>query len=368
MVLLRVATQVVPGKELSVQNILATGHEFTTIYGRNLIAELPAIAHRPYLVVTMSDLWEKFRHHFDKHLAGPYLVHTIDGDVLQGELPSLPACQSVIGLGGGQAVDVAKFIAWSRRLPLFQLPTAMTVNAPFGHRAGLRFDGHVKYVGYAVPEAVYVDFDVIQQAPPLLNRSGICEVLCYHTAHADWKLAHTRGRTEPKWPYDQRLVDEAQQVLNTVLAHLDDIRDVNEAGIRTLMNANRWGGATFHNAGWNPRHIEGTDHFVFYALEYCTGKKFIHGQPVCLGIVVGSLLHDHQADQMLQAIHRVGVDIRPEAMGITWADVAHALKNIRSFVQQEGLWYTILHEVEIRDDFIDDLRRRITRLYGPWRE
>ena len=62
-------------------------------------------------------------------------------------------------------------------------------------------------VGWAVPEAVYVDFDVIRAAPPLLNRSGVGDVLCYHTAHYDWKLAHDSGREERRWPYDERLVD-----------------------------------------------------------------------------------------------------------------------------------------------------------------
>jgi hypothetical protein len=51
----------------------------------------------PYLVVTMPDLWEKFGHHFDKHLAGPYLVHAIDGDLLERELESLPQFNRVIG-------------------------------------------------------------------------------------------------------------------------------------------------------------------------------------------------------------------------------------------------------------------------------
>ena len=339
---------------------------FTTIFGRNLIAELPNFAHHPYLVVTMDDLWGKFSDCFDEHLAGPYFVKTIDGDELLAEAAALPNVNAIIGLGGGQALDVAKYFAWSRRLPLFQVPTSMSVNAAFGHRCGLRFDGNVRYVCWAVPEAVYVDFDVIQRAPSVVNRSGICEILCYHTAHADWRLAHARGKTEAKWPYDQRLVDEAQAVMGTVMDALDDIRQVNEKGIRALMTANRWGGAAFHNAGWNPRHIEGIDHFLFYALEYYTGKKFIHGQPVCLGIYAGSLLHDDKPQDMLNAILRAGVDIRPPAMDITWDDVSHALLNLSDFVRQAGLWYGIAHEAHIDDAFVAQVRRNVEAAYADW--
>ncbi len=345
-------------------SLLHTGYEFTTIFGRGLLAEIPAVAHRPYLVVTMPDLWPKFRDRLAGHVAGPHLVATIDGDELARELAALPACASVVGLGGGQAVDVAKFIAWSRRLPPFPTPPALTVDAPFGHRAGLRFGGQVKYLGWAVPEAVYVDFDVLQDAPPALNRSGICEVLCFHTAHADWRLARDRGRCEAKWPYDQALVDEARAVLDGVLARLEDIAAVNEAGLRALATAMRWGGAAFHNAGWNPRPIEGVEHFVFYALEFFTGKKFIHGQPVCLGIVAGSLLHGERADEMLDVVHRVGVDIRPAAMGLTWAEVEHALVNLRRYVQEAGLWYGIAHEAEITPRWVAGLRERIEAKYG----
>ena len=337
---------------------------FTTIFGRNLIGELPNFVHQPYLVVTMADLWDLFAHHFDDGLAGPYLVSTIDGDELEGELAKLPAHNCIIGLGGGQALDVAKFFAWKLGKPLFQAPTSMSVNAAFGHRAGLRFGGNVRYIGWAVPEAVYVDYDVIQNAPPVVNRSGICEILCYHTAHADWRYAHERGKCEAKWPYDQALVDEAQAVMAGVMDALDDIRQVNERGIRALMNANRWGGAAYHNAGWNPRHIEGADHFLFYALEYYTGVKFIHGQPVCLGIYVGSLLHDDNAADMLAAIVRAGVDIRPQAMGISWDDVTHALLNMRDFVRQAGLWYGVYHEAEIDAAFAERVRDNVESAYA----
>lgn len=343
-----------------------TGHQFTTIYGRNLIGELPNFVHRPYLVVTMEDLWPMFSNYFDKNLASAYFVHTLEFEELSRDLEKLPECNCVIGLGGGQALDVAKFFSWNKRLPAFQVPTTMTVNAAFGHRTAIRFDSKVRYIGWVVPEAVYVDIDVIQKAPPALNRSGVGDIFCYHTALFDWKLAHERDKTEKKWPYDPRLAAESQRVLDSVLSKLDDIHDVTEEGIRTLMNAHRWGGAAFHNAGWNPRHIEGVDHFLFYTLEYLTHKPFIHGQPVCLGVYVGSALQGNHAEEMLQAIHQVGVDIRPEAMGVTWDDVAEALRKLSWYVEQAGLWYTIASEKPITEDFIENVRERVVATYGPW--
>ena len=85
---------------------------FTTIYGRDLLVELPKVVHPPYLVVTMDDLWPLFATTLEgPALAGVYRVRTLEVDQLEDALDGLPHAASVIGLGGGQAVDVAKFVA-----------------------------------------------------------------------------------------------------------------------------------------------------------------------------------------------------------------------------------------------------------------
>jgi glycerol dehydrogenase-like iron-containing ADH family enzyme len=346
--------------------IRTTDTGFPTVFGRELIGELPNFVHRPYLVVTMADLWPRFEHLFDSHLAGVHFVETLDVATLEAAVEAAPEFGSVIGLGGGQASDVAKFFAWRRNRPLFQAPTAMTTNAPFAHRAVLRQGDGVAMVGWAVPEAVYVDFDVVRSAPAALNRSGVGDVLCYHTAHYDWKLAHDSGREERRWPYDERLVIESRARLETVLADLDEIHEVSDRGIRTLMSSHRAGGAAFHAAGWNNRHMDGVDHTFLYGLEHQTGRHFIHGQAVGLGTYFGAVLQENEPEMVLSWFHRAGVDIRPEAMGIDWNDAATAMRRLAWYVRHADLPYTIADARPVSDEIVEHIRDRIHATFGAW--
>ncbi len=329
---------------------------FQTVFGRGLVPELKTFVNQPYLVVTMDDLWPRFADAFDDQLVGPLFVSSLERVELDRIVGELPHCESVIGLGGGQALDVAKYVAWKRRLPLFQVPTALSVNAAWGQRAAVRVDGVIRYVAYAVPEAVYVDFDVIRSAPIDLNRSGVGDILCYWTGHWDWRMAAEVGKVEQKWPWDASLEAEARVGLDRVIDNADAIHEVSDAGIRALAESLRWGGASFHNAGWNPRHIEGAEHFVFYNLEYLTGKHFLHGQPVTLGVLLMSDLQGNQPDVIKGIADRIGVRYRPHEMGVTWDDVAEALRTLPSYVERAGLWYTVASERPITEEWISRMR------------
>jgi glycerol dehydrogenase-like iron-containing ADH family enzyme len=233
------------------------------------------------------------------------------------------------------------------------VPTSLSVNAPFAHRAAVRVDGVIKYVGFKKAEAVYIDYDIIQNAPAKLNRTGVGDIFCYHTAHEDWRLAVREGKCEPQWPLNEEQIAEARAVMLSCYDAADEIRESTEHGIRVLVEALRWGGAAFANNGWNPRPIEGSEHTFFYALEYLTKKHFLHGQPVGLGALLMSLLQGNDPAWMKAALDRCGVPYRPEDMGVSWDDCVAALKFMPEYAEQASLWYTAALHYPIDDDYLE---------------
>ena len=52
--------------------------QFPLFFGRQLAGELQAICPRPYLVVTMADLWPQFEQHFGAGLGAVHFVASLE--------------------------------------------------------------------------------------------------------------------------------------------------------------------------------------------------------------------------------------------------------------------------------------------------
>ena len=336
--------------------------QFTTVFGRELLAEVPNFVRPNMLVVTMEDLWPLFHETLPSD-AVPYFVTSMERSVLEADLENLDGIASIVGLGGGQAIDAAKYFAWRLNLPLFQFPTSLSVDAVFGHRAGVRENSVVKYVGWAIPQTVFIDLSIIEAAPRALNIGGVGDVFCFLTGVMDWRYAEAREKCEPRWPYDDSLAQISLNKAEAALAELDEIKALSPRGIELMVEALKWGGASYHGAGWNPRHIEGVEHYIFYALEAGTGKKFLHGQAVCLGLILGAMMHGDRVNELLNAVVALNVDIRPEAMNVSWEDVFSAMRGLKDFVRQENLAYGIAHEFDVTDRFLCEAKNKIEEAF-----
>ena len=335
---------------------------FQTISGFNQTKELDNFIVPETCIVTMDDIWKLYKNRFPKNI-DVYFVNTLEETELEKEVSKFINYKMIIGFGGGQALDIAKYFSWKCNLKLFQFPTSISVDAVFGHRSGIRRDGNVNYIGWAIPECVFLDYEIIQSAPKIYNYSGIGDVLCFYTGVLDWQYANKQNKCEEKWSYKSELANKSLEYVEDLLLNAENIKEMNEEGINAIIRAHQWGGNSFFSSGWNPRHIEGIEHFFFYNLEYITNKKFIHGQPVCLGFILGCLLHEKLEDKFINFFKSLDFNFTPEAMNINWNDVDETLSTLKEYVEKNKLWYGIANDFEYTQKTLDRFKGVITDLH-----
>ena len=332
--------------------------EFDTVIGRNLLVEINHVAHEPFVVITMEDLWPIYKNNFDPSTKVIF-VESTEKKWLDNLINKLGNYCSIIGLGGGQAIDSAKYFSWKMNKPFFQFPTSLSVDAVFGHRSAVRIENVVRYVGWSVPECVFIDLDIIKSAPIKINTAGIGDILCFITGVMDWQYARDSGQLEKQWEYDEELANTSLIKAQAVIDEYQEIKEMTDKGIKIMIDALKWGGSSYCNSGWNPRHIEGVEHLIFYSLEYHTKKTFLHGQAVCLGIVIGCMMHKKRSEELKNIINKIGVDINPKSMNIGWDEVKHSLVNLKDFVEKSNFMRGISNEYIFDENFFKEMIRQV---------
>ena len=332
--------------------------EFNTVIGRNLLGEINHVAHEPFVVITMEDLWPIYKNNFDPSTKVIF-VESTEKKWLDNLINKLGNFCSIIGLGGGQAIDSAKYFSWKMNKPFFQFPTSLSVDAVFGHRSAVRIENVVRYVGWSVPECVFIDLDIIKSAPIKINTAGIGDILCFITGVMDWQYARDSGQLEKQWEYDEELANTSLIKAQAVIDEYQEIKEMTDKGIKIMIDALKWGGSSYCNSGWNPRHIEGVEHLIFYSLEYHTKKTFLHGQAVCLGIVIGCMMHKKRSEELKNIINKIGVDINPKSMNIGWDEVKHSLVNLKDFVEKSNFMRGISNRYIFDENFFKEMIRQV---------
>ena len=319
-------------------------------YGREIVEEIGAAVPQPFAVVTMEEPWA---------VVGPRLGRDPDhianiesmGEQAVAELEkSIPSVAAILGVGGGAAMDMAKYIHWKRSIPLYLIPTIASVDAAVTASVAVREAGKVRYIGEAEPVVVAVDFPVIQSAPAHLNRAGVGDILSIHTALWDWKLSHARGND----PYSEDIEVASGEMLQRMTRRPEDLRDVTEEGIELLFDL--YNGVNELCEEWgNSRPEEGSEHFFAYNVEYLTGQHFVHGELVCLGVYVLSYLQGNEPGWVHQFINKVDVRYRLNELGISRASFRETLLTLRDYVEKEDLFYSVINETEADEELVDGL-------------
>lgn len=335
--------------------MIADAQGFPTVYGRDLLVTLsaevtnfaviahpepwailePRLAHQPVVVIAAGDLSPQ---HLD------YLVET------------MPEVDAVVGIGGGSAMDTAKWLHWKRAIPLYQLPSLPSVNACFTRMTALRDVGGVRYEGDAVPQQVLVDFDLIAAAPAELVRGGIGDVLSCHTARFDWQIGVAAGRD---FPWDDEAAGMSLVYLDELESLAPSVATGDDDGVRRLMECHRDIGWRCHELG-HARFEEGSEHFFAYSFEQVTGRTIMHGELVTMGVLIMSAIQGNDPERPRRIADAAHMRTGLAELGVTWHEVEASLRRMPSFVEEQHLWYSAANGLVV-DDSVLALARRALR-------
>jgi glycerol-1-phosphate dehydrogenase [NAD(P)+] len=299
-------------------------------YGRDLLSSLPRELFASALVHTQPDPWRQVRSHFDPARTRLTMVSTMDLACVKAETEVMPCPSAVFGIGGGLAMDRAKYSAWRKGCPLVLVPAILSVDAAFIKATAVRHAGRVRYVGEVYPEHLLVDFDLLQAAPPLLNRAGAGDLLSIFTALWDWREAHARlGEA-----YDPRVAAEARAILDDLLAGAGAVREATEAGLRLLAEGFVRKTRLCEQVG-SSRPEEGSEHYYAYCLEALAGRPFVHGQVVGLGIRLAGRLQGQDLAPIEAFLKELGLECSPEALGVSRERAREALVGMGDYLKAE---------------------------------
>ena len=297
-----------------------------------------------FIVTTMDVPWRIAAERVGGKPAAVLIADSMEVDRIDSQEAAAPECDTVLAAGGGRAVDLGKYIAWKRGCRLVTVPTVLSVDAFVTPAAGVRRNHRVEYVGSASPDPLVIDYDLLRTAPPELNIAGVGDLLSIHTAAFDWELAHRAGKTEFAFSVDA--VQSARSILDTISIQRDEIRDCSDVGLRTIVEGYMAVNAICLPAG-HYRVEEGSEHYLFYELEERLKRPFIHGQIIGLGIYIMSRLQENDPVEITSLMNQLGLNYNPMTMGIGSNDLTESLISLRSYVETNSLWYTVINEKPI---------------------
>ena len=165
-------------------------------YGSDLLHAVEEALRAAPIVCTQPEPWELCKGAFPPS-AKMHMVTDVDHTTVSARCDgwkaeiaagTLAPVTAVFGIGGGSALDHAKFASQSLGVPLVLCPSILSVDAGYTVAAGVREvkEGASKvsviYVGDSRPAALLVDFKLLQAAPKILNRSGAGDLLSCVTA------------------------------------------------------------------------------------------------------------------------------------------------------------------------------------------
>lgn len=262
-----------------------------------------------------------------------------DLDLAIETFSNLPSnVNALVGVGGGRALDLAKYVATLARLPYMAVPTSLSNDGFCSPQSSLTIQGRRRSLPASVPYGLVIDSEVCGTAPLELTLSGVGDLVAKFTAVRDWKLAfHERG--EP--------VDDFAALLSDGSVHAFLSQPSLDSGsIRLLATALMMNGTAMAMCG-SSRPASGSEHLISHALDRVLARPRLHGIQVGVASYLVSLLQGENSKEISDLFQVTGF----------WDHVAENPFDRDDWMEAVGMaksikpgYYTVLSTRDVRSE------------------
>ncbi|CEI84750.1 sn-glycerol-1-phosphate dehydrogenase [Ehrlichia minasensis] len=181
----------------------------------------------------------------------------------------------LVSFGSGTINDICKYVSYVTNKSYISFPTAPSMNGYTSSNASIILNnGYKQSLQSHLPKAIYLDVDIIVNAPKRLIVSGFADFICRSTVQADWLLSHLLlGSEYTELPF--LISKESESAL--IVDHLGLIRR-DEYSIMVLMQALLLSGLGMFIVGGSQSASQG-EHMVAHTIELLqSDMSFFHGE------------------------------------------------------------------------------------------
>lgn len=194
---------------------------------------------------------------------------------------------AIVAVGGGKAIDYAKYAGFLTKKPVIAVPTALSNDGFSSPGASLKVAGKRVSCPANIPFGVVLDTSVIAKSPPRFTYSGVGDLLSKYSAVHDWKLAY--------WETGEHVNDFAvlialQSVENFVNHPHKSIGDLDF--IKLMAGGLVMSGVAMEVSG-SSRPASGSEHLISHAYEKVADRPSMHGLQVGLASIATMWLQEH---------------------------------------------------------------------------
>lgn len=285
-----------------------------------------------------------------------FFTDSISYDTILSQVPE--GINVIFGLGGGTAIDYAKYVAYKRSIKCCAIPSMLSTNVFATNKVSV-FNAEEKHTENGVlPDEVLVDKALLRKSYQE-NLYGLIDSFSIFNALRDWKLATSHKII----PMDEDIYARAEYLLICAVDLANNIIDTGVVDYLCLFEIIRQSGYITNDYG-SGRPESGSEHIMASAIE--VKHTIPHALAVTLGIFIMTYYYNksnyitgHKDAVLFENLpfERLNILDKVNEVGLQYSEVFEILKNLKPRKDK----FTLVDLLEVKEQDYEPLKEFLTK-------